>query len=193
MGVMPVNPPRKTTRQIIKSFEAKALKKRPLSVRIADSLTSRFGSMAFLVANVVVFVGWITINLAYVQGVAPFDPFPFVLLTTAVSLEAIVLTVIVLMSQNRQSYIASLREELDLQVTLMTERELTKALQLLSELHRHHGVKRKEDPELAAMLKETDISYIERKLEEQLQGEPKKTLPQVVAEHAIRYGTGNAR
>lgn len=171
-----------STRQIIRSFEAKALKKRSFSVRIADSLTSQFGSLSFIIANILFFACWIGINLGYMRPVIDiFDPYPFILLTMLVSLEAIGLTIIVLMSQNRQSFISSLRDELQLQVNLITERELTKALHLLADLHTHLDVKGKDDPELASMLKDIDTSYIERRLEDQLKGE-QTSLPQVVAE-----------
>lgn len=179
----------KTTRQIIRSFEAKAMKKRPLAVRIADRLTSSFGSMSFLLGNVAFFATWIAINQGYFRpAIEPFDPFPYILLTMVVSLEAIMLTVIVLMSQNRQGYISSVRDELILQTNLIAERELTKVLQMISDLVKHGGLKQPPDPELEAMLKTTDISYIERKLEEQLQGPPQKTIPQIVASPIARLG-----
>lgn len=169
-----------TTRQIIRSFEAKALKKRPISVRIADLLTSQFGSVSFFIMNLTFFSAWMFINTGYMRPVIEiFDPFPFILLTMIVSLEAICLTIIVLMSQTRQGFISSVRDELILQTNLITERELTKALQLLADLHKHLNVKGQEDPELASMLKNIDTSYIERRLEEQIKGE-QSTLPQVV-------------
>ncbi len=178
----------RSTRQIIRSLEAKALKKRSFSVRIADSLTSQFGSLAFFFANSLIFVSWIGINIGLLRPYLEiFDPFPFILLTMFVSLEAIFLTIIVLMSQNRQSFISSLREELDLQVNLITERELTKALHLLADIHKHLGVKANDDPELALMLKDIDTSYIERKLEGQLKGE-QTPLPQVVTEPLVKLG-----
>lgn len=177
----------KTTRQIISSFEAKAMRKRTLPVRIADGLTAYFGSIKFFLVNGGIFVAWIVINLGYFRpAIEPFDPFPFILLTMAVSLQAIFLAIIVLMSQNRQGYISSVRDELILQTNLIAEREITKALHLLSDLHKHHGVKRPSDPELESMLKDTDISYIERKLEEQIQGAPPPTLTQVVTEPIIK-------
>ncbi|MBI4066727.1 DUF1003 domain-containing protein [Candidatus Gottesmanbacteria bacterium] len=179
---------RRTTRQLIQSFEAKALRKRPLSVKIADWLTNYFGTMGFFGTNGILFVVWIAINNGWVPGIRPIDPFPYILLTMIVSLEAIFLSIVVLMSQNRQGYVSSLRDELGLQVNLIAERELTKSLQLLADLHKHHGVKRASDPELEAMLKDTDISYIERKLEEQLQPPPAKTLPQIVAQPIVKLG-----
>lgn len=163
------------------------MKKRPWAVRIADRLTSSFGSMSFLVSNVIFFAGWVVINQGYFRPlVEPFDQFPYIFLTMVVSLEAIMLTVIVLMSQNRQGYISSVRDELILQTNLIAEREVTKVLQMIADLHKHHGVKRPSDPELEAMLKDTDISYIERKLEEQLQPTPQKTIPQMVAQPIVK-------
>ncbi len=157
-----------TSRDIIESIEAREMKKRTWAMKLADWMTLGFGSIAFLLANGVLFGGWIILNSGLIPGFIPFDPFPFILLTMCVSLEAIFLTIIVLMSQSRQAYIASLRDELELQVQLITERELTKALQLLHDIHQHHNLKEKPDPELDQMLQQTDISYIERKLEEQM-------------------------
>jgi uncharacterized membrane protein len=179
---MPKNHP-KRTRQIIKSFEAKALKKRPFSIKIADWLTSYFGSMSFLIINVTAFVLWILINTGRIPGLPIFDPYPHILLTTAVSLEAIVLAIIVLISQNRENQINTLREELQLQVELITEKEITKILQLLNELLKKKGVKIT-DTELEEMLKQVDTSYIERKLEEQLVTKPSHPLKRFYSKKA---------
>ena len=76
------------------------------------------------------------------------------------------------MSQNRQSQIGTLRDELQLQVELITEKEISKVLQLLKKILKEHGVEYT-DIELEEMLKEVDTSYIERKLEAQLTGKHK--------------------
>lgn len=161
--------PTHRTRQIIRSFEAKALRRRSMPSKIADLLTSYFGSIGFLLINLAAFAFWILANSGKIPGIPIFDPYPYVLLITAVSLEAIILTTIVLMSQNRQSQIATLRDELQLQVELITEKEISKALQLLRKILQKKGVKLT-DAELEEMLKAVDTSYIERKLEEQLAG-----------------------
>jgi len=168
---MTKNHPRKS-RQIIRSFEAKALRRRSPASKIADYLTSYFGSIGFLISNIILFVAWVLINMGKVPGIAIFDPYPYVLLITFVSLEAIILTTIVLMSQNRQSQIGTLRDELQLQVELITEKEISKVLQLLKKILKEHGVEYT-DIELEEMLKEVDTSYIERKLEAQLTGKHK--------------------
>ena len=156
-----------TGHKIIQSFEAKALKNRSFAVRFADHLTSFFGSIWFLVLNLAVFVTWIAGNSGKIPGFPIFDPYPFVLMTTGVSLEAIILTTVVLMSQNRQSFINSLREEIDMQVNIISEREITKSLVLLKKLLDERGIKI-DDAELEEMIKQIDTSYIERALERQL-------------------------
>jgi uncharacterized membrane protein len=108
-----------------------------------------------------------------IPGIPIFDPYPHVFLITAVSLEAIILTTIVLISQNRQSQISTLRDELQLQVELITEREITKILKLLNELLKERGIKLT-DRELEEMLEVIDASYIERRLKDQLET---KTAP----------------
>ena len=165
--------------KIIQSFEAKELKKRSWSVRLADDLTSVFGSFLFLSLNVLFFILWILANTGNLAGVTPFDTFPFPLMTTIVSLEAIILTLIVLMSQNRQSFISSLREEVDMQVNIASEREITKILQLLVKIVEKQGIKLN-DKEINEMLKEIEVSYIERKLEEQLLDKPKPMIQSMV-------------
>lgn len=165
----------KSSRHIIQSFEADQLKDRPFFVRIADFLTSSFGGVGFFAINAFVFIAWIVINMGYIPGVPIFDPYPFILLTMTVSLEAIFLSIIVLMSQSRQSYISTLREELDMQVNLLAEREITMSLKLLRHIANKLKVRVK-DEELAEMLKETDISYIQREIQDQLkEGKPKLT------------------
>lgn len=165
--------------KFIQSFEAKELKKRSWSVRLADDLTEIFGSLMFLAINVFLFLFWILANSGKIPGISIFDPFPYPLMTTVVSLEAIILTLIVLMSQNRQSFISNLREEIDMQVNIASEREITKILQILVKIIEKQGIKLN-DKELEEMLKEIEVSYLERKLEEQLLEKPKPIIQKVV-------------
>lgn len=160
--------------QIIKSFEAEALRKRPFAIKIADFLTSYFGTVGFLLVNVLIYIVWVLINTGKVQGIAIFDPYPHSFLNSLVSIEAIFLTVIVLISQNRGNQIDKLRQELQLQVNLYSEKETTKILEIVKKIADAKGIKI-DDSEIEEMLKEIDASYIERKLEEQL-GLSEKTL-----------------
>lgn len=153
--------------KIIKSYEARALKKRSLAIKIADRINQFAGSVTFLILNIIFFSSWIALNSIPIAGFTPPDPFPFPMLTTMVSLEAIMLAIFVLMSQNRQSVINSIRDEMQLQVNLVAEKEITKILMLMKKLSEKHKIKI-DDPELLEMLKVTDIPYIERHLEKQL-------------------------
>src|SRR3989338_2593612 len=153
--------------RFFKSFEAKSLRSRSFLTRVADDLTAICCSTSFLVFHVFLFSGWILINTNLIPEVPPFDPFPFGLLTMVVSLEAIFLSIFVLVSQNRSSYISTIRDEVQLRVNLIAEEEITKVLQLLDEMRSKMGIT-KEDPELVRMLQRTNTSYIEKSIEEQL-------------------------
>jgi uncharacterized membrane protein len=134
--------------------------------RVGNRLTVIAGSSTFLVSHAVWFAGWIGWNVF--AGARAFDPFPFGLLTMIVSLEAIFLSVFVLMTQNRESAIAEVREEVTLAVNLRVEEEVTKVLQLVSGLYSRLGYQVADDPELAQMLQPLDADAIERDLTEQL-------------------------
>ncbi|MBI2593771.1 DUF1003 domain-containing protein [Candidatus Daviesbacteria bacterium] len=155
-------------RQFFKSFEAKSLRSRSILTQISDDLTEICGSTPFLIFHIIVFTAWIILNVEIIPGTIPFDPFPFGLLTMVVSLEAIFLAIFILVSQNRSSYVNTLREEVHLRVNLIAEEEVTKALEVLAELRKHVGIK-KPDPELEEMLRRTDTGYIERSILHQIQ------------------------
>lgn len=91
--------------------------------RAADWVTEFSGSIPFLVIHIVWFVVWIVLNVAPLDAssVGGFDPFPFGLLTMCVSLEAIILSVLVMLSQNRQVARDRIRNEIEYQVNVSAE------------------------------------------------------------------------
>ena len=113
-------------KRMFHSIKAKADAKRTTTERMADWMTSSFGSFNFLLLNIIIFLGWLLINTGQ-TSIIIFDPFPFTLLTTIVSLEAIILAIFVLISQNRNSKVDDLREETHLQVNLIAEKDLNRA------------------------------------------------------------------
>lgn len=155
-------------RQVIKSFKAKENAKRTGPEKFADLLTARFGSILFLSLNAFWFLAWILINTKLVPGVEPFDSFPFGLLTMVVSLEAIFLAIIVLISQNREARVGELREEVELQLSTMSEVEVTKLIKMVSLLLEKQGVSLEDDLELKEMLKPFDSDRVEKQLEKEL-------------------------
>lgn len=162
---------------VIRSLKARADAKRTFMERFADWMTKFFGSIFFLIVNAIWFVSWILINIGWVPGVEPFDPFPFGLLTMVVSLEAIILAIIVLISQNRAAKIAELREEVDLQINTFAEEEITKMIKLQLLLLKKNGVNVDNDPELSQMVRHLDSTDIEHRIEKQLSTEKHNHLP----------------
>lgn len=156
-------------RQIIRSFEAKLTGKRTLAEKVADYFSKIFGSIGFFIFNLSWFFLWVVWNSGLIPDFPIFDPYPFVLLITIVSLEAICLAVLVLISQNRAAKIDKLRSEVDLQINMIAEQEITKVISLISVLLEKQGVKVTEDPEIQKMLKKINLWEIEKKLEKQLE------------------------
>lgn len=133
----------------------------------ADRMIGVASSTWFLLAHVAVFLIWILIN-APLPGMPQFDPYPFGMLTTIVSLEAIFLAIFVLMTQSRESRIGELREELTLQVNLRMEEEITKTLHLVAGLYSRLNLQLAEDAELRSMLEPLDPRAIEADLADQI-------------------------
>ena len=125
----------------IAQLETTEAAKRSPADRIADAITRFCGSMAFIYVHVAWFGGWILWHfLPRLPQALRFDPYPFQFLTFVVSLEAIFLSTFILISQNRQSRIAELRNHLDLQINLLSEQENSKVLAMLEALLQYHGL-----------------------------------------------------
>jgi uncharacterized membrane protein len=157
------------TKRAVGALKARHAAKRSNLETAADRLTRVASSGYFLAAHVVWFGAWVLWNTGLLPGVDPFDPFPFGLLTMIVSLEAIFLSIFVLMAQRRESSIDELREEIMLHVLMRAEEEVTKTLQLVAGLYPRLGHKLAEDPELAEMMKPIDADAIERLLTSQIE------------------------
>jgi CRP/FNR family transcriptional regulator, cyclic AMP receptor protein len=97
---------------------------RTILQKVADWIAAFSGSMPFLVINAVVFFIWIILNVDLIPRLRAFDPFPFGLLTMWVSLEAIFLSIFVLISQNRQAQKDRIRSDVEYDVNLKAELEI---------------------------------------------------------------------
>jgi uncharacterized membrane protein len=121
--------------------------------RIADAVTRFTGSMRFVYIHVVVFGTWIVINLGWLPAIPRFDP-SFVVLAMVASVEAIFLSTFVLISQNRMSALADKRADLDLQVSLLAEHEITRLITLVSAMAERMGLDQAHDPELSELARD---------------------------------------
>ena len=135
--------------------------------RLAEQITRWTGSMTFLVLHVIWFTVWIVIN----EGWTPLRRFDheYGLLTMIVSLEAIFLTTFVLITQNRQAEIDSDRNELDLQIDLLAEYELTRVLVLVHAIADHLGIKSEQDPEFDELKRNVAPEAVVKELQQRKQ------------------------
>jgi uncharacterized membrane protein len=122
--------------------------------RVADGITAFTGSMRFVALHVTVFGLWVLVN-AGATPVPRFDP-SFVILATVASVEAIFLSTFVLISQNRMQQQADERADLDLQISLLGEHEVTRLMTLVTRMARRMGIEEADDPELAEL--ERDVA-----------------------------------
>ncbi|MDB5543740.1 MAG: rane protein [Hyphomicrobiales bacterium] len=124
--------------EVLRDERARMMSESPLSDRIADVITRFTGSMTFVVVHLAIVAGWVLANTGALP-VAAFDP-TFVILATAASVEAIFLSTFVLISQNRASELANRRADLDVQINLLAEHEVTKLVELVTRIAEHIGV-----------------------------------------------------
>jgi uncharacterized membrane protein len=115
--------------------------------RIADAITRFTGSLRFVYLHLALFGFWIVANLGWVPGVPRWDP-SFVVLAMIASVEAIFLSTFVLISQNRMAAAADKRADLDLQISLLAEHEVTKLVTLVSGIADKMGVRAVAEAEL---------------------------------------------
>ena len=118
--------------EAITALEEQHERDRSFSDRLADGIATFAGKVSFVAIHLVWFGLWALVNTGVVHLGLQFDPYPFPLLCMLVSLEGVLLSTFVLIKQNRMSNRADRRAHLDLQVNLLTEKEVTKVIQLLA-------------------------------------------------------------
>lgn len=167
--------PEKPTRSVqqnikcIADLEREFEDRRTLVDRIADAIGAFSGSFAFVAIHIIVLVLWFLINLGVLAFVHKFDPYPFILLAMVVSVEGVLLSTFVLMKQNRMQRKADARAQLDLQINLLAEKEVTKTLQLLRSIAEKleiAGVA--DDAELNEMATTTSVDTLAEEIDEEI-------------------------
>lgn len=137
---------------------------KPRSERIADGVTRFAGSMTFVYIHLVMYGAWILVNLGVIPGVPRFDP-TFVILAMEASVEAIFLSTFVLISQNRMAALADKRADLDLQVSLLSEHEITRMLSLVQQIAGKMAIQEAADPELDELVRDVHPEKVLDKIE----------------------------
>jgi uncharacterized membrane protein len=162
------NDPADDNIKAVATMEHAAKESRSRTARISDAITAIAGSDASLLTHVAWFGGWIAAN-SRLWPWPPFDPFPYNILGSVTSLEAIFLALFVLASQNRLTREGDKRAHLDLQVNLLAEREMTVVLRMLKELCEHFSVtKTVRSAEFRAVVKEINVAELAGRVEQEI-------------------------
>ena len=124
-----------------------------LEEKVADAITAFAGSMKFVYLHLAVYGLWIVVNLGWLPLLPRFDP-TFVVLAMVASVEAIFISTFVMISQNRMARMADQRADLDLQISLLAEHEITRLVTLVTEMAKRLDVPSARDPELREIAKD---------------------------------------
>ena len=123
---------------------------RSRQARIAYAIGRFAGSMKFVYIHLVVVGLWLVINLGWLPVIPRFDR-TFVVLAMVASVEAIFLSTFVLIAQNRMSTMADKRADLDLQISLLAEHEVTRLISMVTAIAQQMELEIARDPELAEL------------------------------------------
>ncbi len=147
------------TRENIESIlclEEQRRQRKPAWFRLVERVARFCGTLQFLWINVAWFAVWIAWNVAF----KPFDPYPFTFLILVVSLEAIMLSILILISQNLSATESERRHHLDLQINLLNEREMTALLRLVTVMADRMGIPQADQAEVDALAVDTDPTAV---------------------------------
>jgi uncharacterized membrane protein len=134
--------------------------------RMAEAVTRFAGSMAFLYIHLVIYSLWIAINLGWIPRTPKFDR-SFVILAMEASVEAIFLSTFILITQNRMMAMADKRADLNLQVNLLAEHEVTKLIQMIRRITQRMGIEELDQHELDELSKDVPPEQVLESIEEQ--------------------------
>lgn len=145
----------------------------PAQARAADAITRFAGSMPFVYIHMVVFGTWVAVNSGLVNWLPKWDE-TFVILGTSASVEAIFLSTFVLISQNRMAALADKRADLDLQVSLLAEHEITRLVALTTAIAGRLGLEEANDPEFAELQRDVAPEAVLDEIEDEQEEETER-------------------
>jgi uncharacterized membrane protein len=136
-----------------------------LQDRVAARISAFAGSLRFIYVHALILIAWVLNSLGAMPGIPAFDP-TFVILATAASVEAIFLSTFILITQNRSAAAADRRSDLDVQISLLTEHEVTRILDLCTEIADRLGISAAKDPELQELKRNVSAEHVLDEIEE---------------------------
>ena len=150
--------------QAMRHLEEAALARRTTADRLASAIARFCGSGTFVALHAIFFIAWLGWNT--LPGFVFFDPYPFTFLTLVVSLEAIFLSTFILISQNYDMRISERRNQLDLQINLLSEQENTLILKMLDRIAKKVGAHVVDDGQMQALEEATRPEALVEQIDE---------------------------
>ena len=152
--------------ETIAQLEQQVLSQRSKTERLGAAIAWFFGSLRSIAVHFLFFAAWIIWDTQSPPGVRPFDPYPFPFLSLVVGIEFIFLTTFVLMNQKHQMRRAEQWSHLHLQLSMLTEQEVTKNMQILQTICQELGLdKPSRDPEVSELTQNTAIAALAEEIE----------------------------
>lgn len=158
--------------ELIAKHEQDFLSRRTWDEKVGDAVSSLVGRLAFVAVHAVALVTWIGLNLGWVSALRPFDPKPFPILDLCLAFESILLASFILMRQSRIARRTEERNHLELQLMLLTEKELTATLGLCREIAKRLGVTGAvDDHRIHQLSQEISVDQMAENIREKLSSE----------------------
>ncbi len=173
----PLSSTAKNNIEAIARFEQELHESRSTVERIGGRIAGFFGSLWFIAAHAIAVIVWVALNIGMLINFEAFDPYPFPLLSLVVGIEFILLTTFVLMNQNLQSRRQEKWGHLTLQISLLTEQEVTKNMQMLHKICSRLGLEDESGADLESkdMARTTPLAELVQEIEKAR--EPSKSDP----------------
>ncbi len=146
--------------QTVSRLRNEAKLRRSWGEQAGDIVGDFVGRIGFVALHLTLFVLWAVFNTDLVPRLHPFDPYPFPLFGTLVSFEAVIISAFVLIKQTRMSRLNEHRSHVELQLTLLAEKELTHLLQITSRIAQHIGIADVVDDDTRELTRHTEIEHL---------------------------------
>jgi len=157
---------------LVVKHEQEFLAQRTQAEKIGDRMASLIGSLSYVVAHLLLFGAWILWNTLPVPRLPHFDPFPFSFLAMLFSFEAILVASFILMRQSRISRRSEERDQLMMQILLLTEKEITAVLGVDRQIAARVGLhKIAADEEITQLSEQTSIDDVAQGIRESMPAE----------------------
>lgn len=158
--------------ELIAKHEEDFLSRRTWDEKVGDSVSSLVGSLAFVASHAVGVTTWIALNTGYIPVMRPFDPAPFPILDLLLAFESILLASFILMRQSRIARRTEERNHLELQLMILTEKEVTATLGICRQIARRLGLgELVDDREIKQLSQEISVDQLAESIRENLSGE----------------------